>query len=703
VYRVGIDVGGTFTKAVVIDSQKLGLLGKATVPTTYDLTDGVSRGILTSLKRVLETTQIPREEIELLAFSTTHAVNALLEGDVSPVGIVALGPSSEKSNVVKRTKFGDMELSQGRKLRTFHQFVETSGGLDEDEVQRAITTLIRSGAKAIVASEAFGVDCPENEHQVKKIAEELGVPCVAGHEVSGAYGLEIRTITAAINAGILPKMMDVAERLETAVRRLGIEAPIMVMKCDGGLSTMEILKTRPIFTILSGPAASVVGTRLYTRILDGIVIEVGGTTTNLSVVKKGRAEKRYIDVLGYPTTIRSMDVRILPIGGGNLVRAKGRKITDVGPRSARIAGLPYCSYESPDRLKDAQVIRISPREGDPDDYIALEAEGRCAVTLTCASNYLGIPPSGDYARGNPEAVSAAFDALSESLGVDGRDLAEAILEKASRKMEEVIHSLMREYELDPKKTVLVGVGGGASVIVPFTAGRMGLPFQIPEHAEVISSAGTAMAMIREELERNVSEGDEKAVLALMEEAREAAVRRGAMPETISVSTEYIPERRCIRVVAVGSTIETLGPSDKWLEEEGARKIVGNLLKTEAETLELAAETKYYFIFKRSLERRVLFFKKRRDQIVVLDRLGRVHLLLEDGAVIEGDRRSILGDLRFYLDGRRSPVDVIPCVYVVSDSKVIDFSVFTKISQILSTLSDLVKKIEGSKVVVLVGR
>lgn len=350
-YRAGVDVGGTFTKAVAIDSKSQRLVGKATVPTTYDPMQGVSVGIINSLAELLGTAGISPEEIELVAFSTTHAVNALLEGDVSPVGIITMGPPHEKSKVVKRTKLGEMELNQGRKLKTFYKFIEVSGELEENLVREIVRDMKKNGAKALVASEVFGVDNPENEDTVCRIGREIGMPSVAAHDVSGAYGLEIRTLTSAINAGILPKMMEVAERLEKGIREMGIKAPIMVMKCDGGLAPLDILKTKPIFTILSGPAASVVGTHIYTNILNGIVIEVGGTTTNISVVKNGKAEMRYIDILGYPTTIRSMDVRILPVGGGDLVRIRGRKVVEVGPRSAWIAGLPYGVFESPDKLR----------------------------------------------------------------------------------------------------------------------------------------------------------------------------------------------------------------------------------------------------------------------------------------------------------------------------------------------------------------
>lgn len=294
-------------------------------------------------------------------------------------------------------------------------------------------------------------------------------------------------------------------------------------------------------------------------------------------------------------------------------------------------------------------------------------------------------------------------ALSRWVDKEERRVAEDILEKASKKLGGVIKSLMKEYKLDRKSTLLVGVGGGASVIVPYVARRIGLDFRIPGHAEVISSAGTAMAMVREELERNLSEYNEKAVVALAEEAKEGVIRKGAIPETVSVSTEYVSERRCIRAIAVGSIAENSRSSGRLLNGEQVKRVVSRMLRVGTGELELVAETKYYFVFKQSLEKKILFFKKKRNKIAVVDKLGRAHLLLEDGAVIKGKGDSILGDVRLCLGSVKGPVDVSPGVYVVSDSRVVDFSVFTKTPRIISALEDLIKTIGDSQVVVLVGK
>lgn len=213
--RVGIDVGGTFTKAVAIEMVQGKIVGKVTVPTTHSSGEGVSTGIVQALKSLMEKYQIQNPEIELISHSTTQAVNALLEGDTAKVGIIGMGVGLEKSNVIKRTNVKDIELSPNKYLHTCYRFLDTSKYLDDKEVEQAIAELKEEGAEVIVVSEAYGVDDPSNENFVM---EKSDIPATAGHELTGIYGLEIRTLTAAINAGILPKATSTARFVESAVR-----------------------------------------------------------------------------------------------------------------------------------------------------------------------------------------------------------------------------------------------------------------------------------------------------------------------------------------------------------------------------------------------------------------------------------------------------------------------------------------------------
>src|SRR5206468_5212429 len=207
-----------------------------TVPTTHSSSEGVSTGIVQALESLMEKYSIQNFEIELILYSIIQVVNVLLEGDTIKVGIIGMGVGLEKSNVIKRTNVKNVQLAPNKYLHTCYRFLDTSKYLDDKEVEQAIAELREEGAEVIVVSEAYGVDDPSNE---RFVMEKSDIPATAGHELTGIYGLEIRTLTAAINAGILPKATSTARFVESAVRNEKITAPVLIMKGDGGVTDMS--------------------------------------------------------------------------------------------------------------------------------------------------------------------------------------------------------------------------------------------------------------------------------------------------------------------------------------------------------------------------------------------------------------------------------------------------------------------------------
>ena len=153
--RIGIDVGGTFTKAVAIDAKTGTILAQSTVSTTHDAEKGVSEGIISTLSNILSESKIELDEIELISHSTTQAINALLESDTSKVGIIAMGVRPEKNEIIKRTNLQDSKINSEQDLKTVHVFLDTSHLITDAEVSEAIEKLQRDGAEVIVATEAF--------------------------------------------------------------------------------------------------------------------------------------------------------------------------------------------------------------------------------------------------------------------------------------------------------------------------------------------------------------------------------------------------------------------------------------------------------------------------------------------------------------------------------------------------------------------
>jgi N-methylhydantoinase A len=698
--RVGIDVGGTFTKAVAIDMVQGSIIGKVTVPTTHSSSEGVSAGIVQALKTLMERYEIQNSEIELISHSTTQAVNALLEGDTAKVGIIGMGVGLEKSNVIKRTNVKDVELAPNKYLHTCYRFLDTSKYLDDREVGNAIGELKEEGAEVIVVSEAYGVDDPSNE---RFVMEKSDIPATAGHELTGIYGLEIRTLTAAINAGILPKATSTARFVESAVRNEKITAPVLIMKGDGGVTDMGTFQNKPIITVLSGPAASVAGALLHLRVIDGVFIEVGGTSTNVCVIKDGRPEVRYVTIMQHPTCIRSLDVRVAGVAGGSLVRWSGRKITDVGPRSAHIAGLPYSCFASPEEIEGGQIITFMPKEGDPIDYVAIESGGkRFAITNTCAANALGLVPEGDYARANQASAKMALSILASRLGTTMEQAAATILDISAKKVLEIVEPMIKEYKLKKERIVFIGGGGGASVLVPHVARRLQLQWKIAENAEVISSIGVAAAMIHEEAEKTITRPMPEDISVLADQVKKEALERGALPESITIQSEYISERSLLRVTAMGNVSLDIGTANaQEINEEEAHVLACELFGIN-EGVQRIFDMKNYHIFACELSKKKLFLKSKRQPVLVLDKYGRVRLSVDNAAIFNGSPEEVASQIEAVLKKHAADGgNLAPQVHILDGVKLMDFSSLTAPEHVSKAVRDELKKATTREVAAIV--
>ncbi|MDQ3717593.1 MAG: methylhydantoinase [Thermoproteota archaeon] len=701
--RVGIDVGGTFTKAVAIEMVTGQIIGKVTVPTTHSSSSGVSTGIVEALKTLIRRYSIQNSEIELISHSTTQAVNALLEGDTAKVGIIGMGVGLEKSNVIKRTNIKGVKLAPNKYLQTCYRFIDTSKYLEDKEIEQAIDELKKEGAEVVVVSEAYSVDDPSNE---RFVMDRSDIPATAGHELTGVYGLEIRTLTAAINGGILPKTTSTARFVESAVRDEKITAPVLIMKGDGGVTDMGTFKSKPIVTVLSGPAASVAGALLHLRLIDGVFIEVGGTSTNVCAIKDGKPEVRYVTIMQHPTCIRSLDVRVAGVAGGSLVRWSGRKITDVGPRSAHIAGLPYSCFASPEELENGQIITFKPKEGDPIDYIAIESAGgkRFAITNTCAANALGLVPEGDYARANQTSAKLALSILANRLSITMEQAATTILDISSKKVFDVVEHVIKEYKLKKERVVLIGGGGGASVLVPYIALNQWLQYKIAEHAEVISSIGVAAAMIHEEAEKTVTDPKLEDISALADKVKKAALERGALPESITIQSEYISERSVIRVTAMGNVSLDIGTANaQEIKREEAHVLACELFGIN-EGVKCILDTDNYHIFACEVTKKMLFLKskKKQQQVLVLDKYGRVRLSVENASIFTGSPEQVADRIKSLLRQQAmSGKDLAPQVHILDGIKLMDFSSLTAQEHISKAVHEELKKTTTKNVAAIV--
>jgi N-methylhydantoinase A/oxoprolinase/acetone carboxylase beta subunit len=571
--RVGVDVGGTFTKAVAVDLGSGTIVARSVVPTTHDDRRGVAAGVITTVTDVAR--EIGAERIDLVTHSTTQAVNAMLEGDVGAVGVIGLGRRPELKRARRRTQLEGVELSPGRRLRTLPEFLDVSGGLDESAASAAIERARRAGATAVSVAEAFAPDDSTYEQRVATLAAEVGLPSCASSDLTGLYGLELRAVTATLNASILPIADRTAVLVAEGVGAAGIEAPVMVMRGDGGATDLEGFRRAPARTLYSGPAASVAGALRFAGVSDGIVIEVGGTSTNVAAVKGGRPLLSYVQVASHSTALRAIDVRVVGVAGGSMLRSRKGRVYGVGPRSAHIAGLPYACFLDPAALAGATIDLLAPRQGDPADYVVLTlADGRrAALTNTCAANALGVTQPGDYAHVDPAAASAAFAVAGDALRLPGPELARRMLEASGLEVADLVHRVVTEHRL--KAPTVMAVGGGAGGLGRHVAALLGLSCVVPPEAEVISSVGDALSLLRAERERTVSVVGPDVLRDLARDVEAELLASGASPTSIEVRLDQEPEKGLVRAVATGAiglrsgAVPGRAPADEAAAEDAA--------------------------------------------------------------------------------------------------------------------------------------
>jgi N-methylhydantoinase A len=583
--RVGVDVGGTFTKAVAFDLAAGAVVAQRVVPTTHTDPHGVAAGVVEVVAGIAA--DVGADAIELVVHSTTQAVNALLEGDTEPIGVIGLGRQPDLAKARKRTGLTRVEVAPGRLLDARPLFLDVTEGLDEQAVRDGLADLAARGARTVCVAEAFAPDDSRYEERVAALAAEAGLPACTSAELSGLYGLELRAVTAAINASVLPIAEATATYVERGLAAAGVGAPLMIMRGDGGATDMEGFRKTPARTLYSGPAASVAGALRFAGTRDAVVVEIGGTSTNVAGIRGHAPSLSYVQVASHATAVRAVDVRVIGVAGGSMLRVRRGRVYGVGPRSAHIAGLRYAAYAPAGTFDEgAMAVEMAPGPGDPADYLTVQsATGeRFALTNTCAAVALGIVEPDDYAWVDPASARAAFAVAGAHLrraGLRGPN-AELGLEVARRMLEasgtavcELVEAVARDHQI-PFPPPLVAVGGGAGGLGRHAAAMLATACTVPAGAEVISSIGDALSLLRAERERTVEGSSADLLDELVAEVEAEVVAAGAAPTSIEVRVHEQPEKGTIRAVATGAVAVASGavPGRSPVDADTARARVG---------------------------------------------------------------------------------------------------------------------------------
>ena len=324
-------------------------------------------------------------------------------------------------------------------------------------------------------------------------------------------------------------------------------------------------------------------------------------------------------------------------------------------------------------------------------YLELKAVMDFAITTTCAANLLGYVKPENFSIGNQEAAKIAFEKLAEALSSkeNAESLAEHVLEIGCRKVVNTIEELISEYQLDREQVLLVGGGGGAASLVPFAAQMMNLNHRIARNAEVISPIGVAMAMVRDTIERNIIDPTPEDILKVRREATEAAMKAGAVAESIEVQVEVDKRRNLVRATAMGTT--ELRKRDESQQNQGLEQcqaIAANSMRLSANEIHLTAEAGNWFVFTGSQKTSSMFglIKSRREMLRVLDSSGVIRLQRSAAHVhtcslpqLKNKLVEAVEQLTDFGDAGRA----IPDIFILYGSRLANFSGLADLDQVLA--------------------
>jgi len=353
---IGLDTGGTFTDAVALSGERRVVASAKALTTHWDLSIGLAEAIRAVLGKL--PVDIRREHISLVSVSTTLATNAVVENRFSPICTLLIG-------------FDEQMLERSGLRRTGGVVVRVRGGHeptgDESEPldEPAIDATVQEYApqvEAFAVAGMFSVRNPVHERRAReRIRAMCDKPVTCSYELSSQLDAPKRALTAALNARLTPQIRHLLDALAGVLAAEGLSAPVMVVRGDGTLIRAEIALEYPVETVLSGPAASVVGAGFLSDLADFAVADMGGTTTDVAIVAGGRPLVRDEGAVlgGWRTMVKAIDVRTCGLGGDSEVFFDRDAQLRVGPR--RAVPLSLLAMRFPEVLAELRKLAVTER------------------------------------------------------------------------------------------------------------------------------------------------------------------------------------------------------------------------------------------------------------------------------------------------------------------------------------------------------
>ncbi len=353
---LGMDTGGTYTDGVLINSKTRKILCKAKALTTKeDLTIGIENCIKNM-------NYCDYSQVQLVSLSTTLATNSLVEGRGGKVGLILMGDELKEDIPAELW---------GRVKGKFDIMGNLQEELDVEEAKLLLESF-RGKVQAVAISGYASVRNPKHEQILKSLSEEvLQIPVVCAHQLTSALGFYQRTVTAVLNARLIPVIHSLITSTKTVLQKYKIQAPIMMVKGDGTLMPERLVLDKPIETILSGPAASVIGGAFLTEKKDALILDMGGTTTDIAHIKDGVVgiKKEGAKVGGWLTRVQAAEISTFGLGGDSHIFLNSTGKIEIGPEKA--IPLSLAAREFPNLLYEMRSFK---RHGEYKSYSSQETD-----------------------------------------------------------------------------------------------------------------------------------------------------------------------------------------------------------------------------------------------------------------------------------------------------------------------------------------
>jgi N-methylhydantoinase A len=521
-YRLGVDVGGTFTDLLLINEEN-GQTWTAKVPSTPE---DSSIGVLNGVERICEQSGVEPAAIKLVMHGTTVATNAVLTGRGATVGLVTTAGYEHTLQVarsfcpgglggwvtfVKKPLLAPLELTIGASERI------GAGGeivreLDETALRRDLETLQRKGGiQALTICFVNAYLNGAHERQAAEVAREVfgDVPISISSEVVPEMQEYERTETTVVNSYVRPEVSKYVANLQNSLReRLGDDTQLSILRSDGGLASGRAAAESPVNLLMSGPAGGVAGAMYFCSRagFDNILtFDMGGTSTDVALIQGGRARVRRETFVGdVKVRAPSVDVRTVGAGGGSIAFVPElTKALRVGPESAGAVPGPACYMKGGEEptVCDANVVL---------GYLPADVQLGGAMEI------------------NREAAETAVQKTADAMGIPLLDAAEGIIKVVNEAMFGALRLVSVEQGYDPRDFSLVGFGGAG----PLHANALGIltnawPVIVPPGPGVLCAYGDATTQVQDEATRTyITMAEEITVDQLMSDLKELQERAG---------------------------------------------------------------------------------------------------------------------------------------------------------------------------------